>query len=106
MGRIDVQISTEDEKTNVMSLSKNRGANEALEAALPRVRERLANQGLGLRHSDVAEGSLAEHRQQQSQQTKPGTSETANPDGIAAESETETTIGNVLSGSSLVDYYI
>lgn len=106
LGRIDVQISTEDEKTTVMFFSNNSGAKEALEAALPRLRELLANQGLELSHNDVAEGSLAEHRQQQSQQTKPGTSETANPDGIAAESETETTIGNVLSGSSLVDYYI
>ena len=106
LGRLEVKITTEDDKTTVSFFSSSANARDALESAMPKLRDLLASQGLELSHSDVSERSLAEHNQQSFGR---GTDEAA---GYATESSEIETNAELparslnTDSSHLVDYYI
>ena len=56
LGPLDVRITVEDDTARVWFGAQHAQTREALEAALPRLREMLANQGLELLHADIDAG--------------------------------------------------
>lgn len=64
MGPIEVRINMNQDQTNIVFASQNAAVREAIEAAVPRLRELLGVQQLNLMNVDVS-NSFADHRQQQ-----------------------------------------
>lgn len=64
LGSIEVKLATEGERTNVTFFAANPAAREALEAALPRLREMFADSGIQLANADVSDQSLQQEREQ------------------------------------------
>lgn len=64
LGSIEVKLATEGERTNVTFFAANPAAREALEAALPRLREMFADSGMQLANADVSDQSLQQEREQ------------------------------------------
>ncbi len=60
LGPVEVKVSVSQEQASVQFTVQHAATREALEAALPRLREMLNEQGLNLAHSDVSQ-----HSQQQ-----------------------------------------
>lgn len=57
LGRLDIKISTEGDQAKVLFTVQNMAAREAIEQAMPRLREMLEQGGLQLAHSEVADHS-------------------------------------------------
>lgn len=55
LGPLDIQIAVEDDRAQVWFGAQNAATRDALEAALPRLREMFAEQGLELAQADVGE---------------------------------------------------
>ncbi|PCJ35246.1 MAG: hypothetical protein COA75_11495 [Cellvibrionales bacterium] len=105
LGSIEVKVATEGERTSVTLFAANPAAREALEAALPRLREMFAESGMQLANADVSDQSL----QQQRDQLADSSSRT--PDGDSSEAiilETEPGLiqGGRSEGKGVIDYYI
>lgn len=64
LGSVEVKLATEGERTNVTFFAANPAAREALEAALPRLREMFADSGMQLANADVSDQSLQQEREQ------------------------------------------
>lgn len=100
MGPIDVKVVMQQEQAHVMFSSQVANTREALEQALPRLREMFDQNGVGLADVDVRDQS-AEHSQQEG-------SELAQ-DGQSWESEDsaddEAAQSEVTLSQGLVDYY-
>lgn len=104
MGRLEIKISTEGDSTKVMFAVENVAARDAIEQAMPRLRELLEQGGLQLSHSEVADHSQSQKEQGQIDQNLLG-------DNSSSESEEEgenisTWQLGVSSPNSTVDYYI
>ena len=63
MGPVEVRIQFNQDQMNVLFASQNAAAREAIEAAVPRLKEMLGSQQLNLGNVDVSH-SFADHRQQ------------------------------------------
>lgn len=61
LGPVEVRLSMQNEQTSVTFIASNAAARDALEQALPRLRESFAENGLALNHAEVS------HQQQSSQ---------------------------------------
>ncbi|MFK8047093.1 MAG: flagellar hook-length control protein FliK [Halioglobus sp.] len=59
LGRMEVKISTDGDQTKILFTVQNTPAREAIEQAMPRLREMLGQEGLQLAHSEVADHSAA-----------------------------------------------
>jgi len=57
LGRVEVSISVNGDQTNAQFVSANPSVRDALEAAIPRLREMLADAGLNLGQAQVGSGS-------------------------------------------------
>jgi hypothetical protein len=57
LGRIEIKISTDGDQAKVLFTVQNATAREAIEQAMPRLREMLGQEGLQLAHSEVADHS-------------------------------------------------
>jgi len=55
LGPLDIQVSVEDDRAQIWFASQNSATREALEAALPRLREMFAEQGLNLTEANVGD---------------------------------------------------
>lgn len=104
LGRLEIKISTEGDLTKVMFAVENAAAREAIEQAMPRLREMLEQSGLQLAQSEVADHS-------QSQKGESGVTELAEElsakpsEGMEGE-EDDTPTFDVSISNSTVDYYI
>lgn len=63
LGRLDIKVSTEGETTKVMFAVDSVAAREAIEQAMPRLRELLEQGGLQLSHAEVSDHSQSRQRQ-------------------------------------------
>jgi len=104
MGRLEIKVSTDGDSTKVMFAVENVAARDAIEQAMPRLRELLEQGGLQLSHSEVADHSQSQKEQGEIDETLLG-------DNSSSESEEEgenvsTWQLGVSSSSSTVDYYI
>ncbi len=59
LGPIEVKIAMEGEQANILFVSQHGIVREALETALPRLKEALAEQGLDLANADVADHNFS-----------------------------------------------
>lgn len=60
LGPVDVRLSVQNDQTTVSFLANNATTREALEQALPRLRESFQENGLQLAHADVGEQSSSD----------------------------------------------
>ena len=113
LGPLEVRVDMENDQVNVAFTSRHADVREAVEQALPRLREMLEEKGLNLADADVSHHSFAE-RQQAFAQTDSGegrvpgfsyTGEVAQPgeDGLNAVPPNGVAGTH---GQGLVDYYI
>jgi flagellar hook-length control protein FliK len=103
LGRLDVKISTDGDQTKIVFNVQNGAAKDAIELAMPRLREMLEQSGLQLAHSDVSDQSAFQRHD--SEQAGNVVSNFAQ-DTIAENSETSLFTRAVVSPDALVDYYI
>ncbi|MEH6616228.1 MAG: flagellar hook-length control protein FliK [Porticoccus sp.] len=101
LGRLEVKISTEGDQTKVMFAVESAVAKDAIEQAMPRLREMLEQGGLELAQSEVKDHS-------QSQQGNDNVTELAEESTVTSgeDVEADTTPLMLEVSSSTVDYYI
>lgn len=104
MGRLEIKVSTEGDSAKIMFSVDNIAAKDAIEQAIPRLRELLEQGGLQLAHSEVADHS-------QSNQGQGDVDETALGSDLAIDAEGDGEEGNswqlgISLSNSTVDYYI
>ena len=104
MGRLEIKVSTEGDSAKIMFSVDNIAAKDAIEQAIPRLRELLEQGGLQLAHSEVADHS-------QSNQGQGDVDETALGSDLAMDAEGDGEEGNswqlgISLSNSTVDYYI
>jgi len=105
LGSIEVKVATEGERTSVTFFAANPAARDALELALPRLREMFADSGMQLANADVSDQGLHQEREQLS-----------GSEGFSAGGDTGETMileaGSGLvsegqaEGRGVIDYYI
>ena len=66
MGPIEVRIQMQNEQTTVSFTAQHGATREAIDAALPRLRDMLSEQNVNVGNIDVSEHSFAEQREQAS----------------------------------------
>jgi hypothetical protein len=102
LGRLDIKISTDGDQAKVVFTVQNLAAREAIEQAMPRLREMLEQSGLQLAHSEVADHSQSREQGEDMINTFSG--------GTAAESEelSQEMLSMPLPTASdaMVDYYV
>ena len=104
MGRLEIKVSTEGDSAKIMFSVDNIAAKDAIEQAIPRLRELLEQGGLQLAHSEVSDHS-------QSNQGQGDVDETALGGDLAMDTEGDGEEGNswqlgISLSNSTVDYYI
>lgn len=105
LGSIEVKVASEGERTSVTFFAANPAARDALELALPRLREMFADSGMQLANADVSDQSLQQDPEQLS-----------GSEGFAADGDSgeemmlEAGPGLILEGQAegrgVIDYYI
>ncbi len=101
MGPIDVRVVMQQEQAHVVFSSQVLQTREALEQALPRLREMFDQNGVDLANVDVRDQDAQQSQQRQSQQAQDGKSWQGEDQADDIEtSETEVTLSQ-----GLVDYY-
>lgn len=104
LGSLEVRISVSRDQAHVNFASVHAPVREALEAALPRLREMLAEQGLNLVQAEVFHQSFAQQRDHSTGDGgsgRPGTPE----DPEAGPAATVAAPGPVAAGRGLLDLY-
>ncbi len=105
LGSVEVKLATEGERTNVTFFAANPAAREALEAALPRLREMFADSGMQLANADVSDQSLQREREQLAGADGPLSGGTGG-ESMALEIEQGLMPGEAAASKGLIDYYI
>ncbi|OUS10636.1 hypothetical protein A9Q90_00725 [Gammaproteobacteria bacterium 54_18_T64] len=105
LGSIEVKLATEGERTSVTFISSNPAAREALEAALPRLREMFAESGMDLANADVADRGLQQEREQLAG-SDGFAADADGSEGVVLEAGLELTQGQPAEGRGVIDYYI
>ncbi|MEZ5529443.1 MAG: flagellar hook-length control protein FliK [Porticoccaceae bacterium] len=112
LGRMDIKISTDGDRTNIHFMVDNGMAKDALEAAMPRLRQLMEMSGLQLAQAQVSQHSGGQsHSQAQSQLSQQGGGQGQNAStaaGIGASVEMELTEDYLPSGVPIgrIDYFI
>lgn len=104
LGPMEVRIQMQNDQANITFTAQHGVAREALEAAIPRLREMLGESGLQLNNVTVSDQSLAEQRRQDTQafQAHGGVTPAA---GDAEEESTSVTVTPLREGSGSIDYF-
>ena len=87
LGPIEVRIMMNDDQANIVFTSQNPVTREALENAMPRLREMMADSGLNLVQSEVSQGSPEQHRQAAGDGQGSGHGASLEEEGIIPEQE-------------------
>ena len=101
LGPLEVRISIRDDQATVSFVSAHGQVRDALQAAIPHLREMLGNNGLNLADVNIAQHSFADARQRPGQ--PPSQQGGGQEQSTSGESPTETT--HILGRLGLVDYY-
>lgn len=106
LGPLEVKISMQQDQVSVSFSSNHATVREALDAAMPRLREMLTDNGLQLTNANISNRSAADHQQSGSHHYAGGsqTPGIGEEDGLAA-TEGASRDAVPLSGNYLVDYY-
>lgn len=105
LGPIEVKLDINDDQINVALSSRHANVREAMEMALPKLREMFESNGLSLSDTDISEHTFAEQREQ-----SPANGENKSLDLKAGQNELPqidaAMITPVPLSTSMVDYYI
>jgi flagellar hook-length control protein FliK len=72
LGPVEVRLSMQNEQTSVTFIASNSAARDALEQALPRLRESFNENGLALNHAEVSHQEQSSHGSEQDEQLDNG----------------------------------
>ncbi len=101
MGPIDIKVVMQQEQANVVFSSQVTQTREAIEQAIPRLREMFEESGVGLADVDVRDQDAHQSKQREGQQAQQGKSwqnDSASEDDVVSENTVVQSVG-------LVDYY-
>jgi len=107
LGPVEVKISVQNDQTTIHFSAQNGAVREALDAAMPRLREMLGDNGVNLADVDVSDQSFAQQQKAFEQGSGTAGDEYAagdEPDGDV-EGALESDEGEMLLSSKMVDYY-
>jgi len=108
LGPVEVKISVQNDQTTIHFSAQNGAVREALDAAMPRLREMLGDNGVNLADVDVSDQSFAQQQKAFEQGADATGDEYAagdEPDGGGEEGALESDEGEMLLSSKMVDYY-
>lgn len=105
LGSIEVKVATEGERTNVTFFAANPAAREALETALPRLREMFSDSGMELANADVSDQSLQQEREQLAE-SGALVSDSHAGESLILETESGSLPGGQAESRGHIDYYI
>ena len=104
LGPLEVRIQVQNDQAHISFTAQHGAVREALEAALPRLREMLAESGLQLNNVTVSDQSLAEQRRQGGQ--LPFAQAAAGQvDGAVEEEPLQTLVTPLREGAGTIDYF-
>jgi len=109
LGRIDIQVNVENDKANVVFTAQQGVVKDAIEQALPRLREMLAEQGVELENADI----FHDNANQQQAATHDGSSQQDELDARTAsgsrddgQPEEGVFISDIAFNDDVVDFYV
>lgn len=105
LGPIEILIDMSDEQVSVSMSSRHAAVREAMEQALPKLREMLDEKGFNLADTDISKHSFAEQREQNAENNKTGIHRSGSDDSMAS-GVNEQVMQQVPLPTSMVDYYI
>ncbi|MCF6323180.1 MAG: flagellar hook-length control protein FliK [Gammaproteobacteria bacterium] len=108
LGPIEVKISVQNDQTTIHFTAQNGAVRDALDTAMPKLREMLADSGVNLSDVDVSDQSFAQQqRASEQEQRGPGDEHTANKrdDGSGIDDVTDSEQDEMMLSSRIVDYY-
>jgi flagellar hook-length control protein FliK len=105
LGPIEMLIDMKDEQVSVSMSSRHAMVREAMEQALPKLRDMLEQNGFSLADTDISQRSFAEQREQDPQNTSKNFAISNSEQLISSEISQQVTRQTALP-SSMVDYYI
>ncbi len=105
LGPIEVRLDISDDQINVALSSRHANVREAMEMALPKLREMFDSNGLSLADTDISHQSFAQQREQN---TAKGQDNTINNNAGHSDfvNSDEAVINQSQLSTSMVDYYI
>jgi len=106
LGPLEVKISIHHDSASLSFVAQHVQARDAIEAALPRLREMMAEQGFANTHVDVSGQSLAQQQQQSTFNSGGGAGHF--PQDLSGEGDIlgEHLLGTVQRGVGMVDYFV
>lgn len=107
LGPIEVRIDMEDDQVNLAFSSRHAAVREAVEQAMPRLREMFEENGLKLADTDVSQQSFAEQRNQEEMDYSSHQAAGFSNQSVTGNSEEPVEAENLRTlDTGLVDYYI
>ena len=105
LGPIEVRLDINDDQINVALSSRHANVREAMEMALPKLRDMFDSNGLSLADTDISHQSFAQQREQN---TANGQGNTTNNNAGHSDfvTQDDTVINHTQLSSAMVDYYI
>ena len=105
LGPIEVLIDMSEDQVNVSLSSRHAIVREAMEQALPKLREMLNQNGFDLAETDISQRSFAEQREQNAESNHRRLIRGDAEQSASAEIS-EQVIQNISASTAMVDYYI
>jgi len=107
LGRIDIQVNVENDKASVVFNAQHGTVKEAIELALPRLREMLFEQGIELDNVDVNSGDINQQQAGTDQGSDEHGTSNASKSGTSTEDTAATElVGNISIDDDAIDYYV
>jgi len=106
MGRVEISLTVSGDQATASFASTNPAVREALEAALPRLREILAEAGIQLGQAQVSAENARQQAQQEKHADHPATDRANAASAVSANADQEASSGHGLKiGHGLVDVF-
>lgn len=105
LGPIEMLIDMKDEQISVSMSSRHAVVREAMEQALPKLRDMLEQNGFSLADTDISQHSFAQQREQNPQNTSKSFG-VSNSDQLISSEISQQVMRQTALPSSMVDYYI
>ena len=107
LGRIDIQVNVENDKASVVFNAQHGTVKEAIELALPRLREMLSEQGIDLDSVDVNSGDINQQQAGTDQESEENGTFNASSSGTSTEDASATElVSNISIDDDAIDYYV
>lgn len=109
LGPVEVKISIQNDQTTIHFTAQNGAVREALDSAMPRLREMLGDNGVNLADVDVSDQSFAQQKQASEQEREALDGDNSSADGrekgLELQDSGDTAEGEMMLSSRVVDYY-